>query len=224
MTDLATDVVFVGPSLTRAEAVELFDGRICPPICRGDLDSLLQQDRPPRRIGIIDGAFLQDLAVTPKEVLRAIDAGVTLYGASSMGALRAAECGPYGMIGVGRIFQLYAAGIVEADDEVAITMDPGTFTPTSEPMINIRLAIAKAIVEQHISPALGLAVIATAARLYFPDRRWNQVIADLRMQGRWPSADFDALDLWVRGPCRLDQKADDARLLLQTMKQAADDG
>ena len=46
-------------------------------------------------------------------------AGTQVFGAASMGALRAAELAPFGMIGVGAIFAAYRDGRLTGDDEVA---------------------------------------------------------------------------------------------------------
>ena len=54
-----------------------------------------------------------------KKIMHLIDSGVTVIGAASMGALRAAELDAYGMLGVGRIYQMYASGEICGDDEVA---------------------------------------------------------------------------------------------------------
>ena len=78
-------VVFCGPSLSHADAAQVLDVEYLPPVGKGDLDQLLAQERPPDLIGIVDGRFFQSLAISPKEILRAIDAGVTVYGSSSMG-------------------------------------------------------------------------------------------------------------------------------------------
>ncbi|MEV6947708.1 TfuA-like protein [Streptomyces sp. NPDC051172] len=131
-------VVFLGPSLDRATAVRTLDAEYLPPVARGDIDALLARPQPPCLIGIVDGRFLGSLAVSPKEVLRAVDAGIAVYGSSSMGALRAAECGPFGVTGIGRIHDAYACGAVDADDEVALVYDPDTLHATSEPLINLR--------------------------------------------------------------------------------------
>ena len=62
-------VVFLGPSLpiSRAQAV-LPEATYLPPIRRGDLIAALH-DRP-AIVGIIDGQFLQSLAVSPLGDLR----------------------------------------------------------------------------------------------------------------------------------------------------------
>lgn len=61
-----------------------------------------------------------------QRVLRAIDAGVALFCGSSMGALRAVDCAPYGMIGIGQIYAEYASVRVDSDDEVAVAYDEDT--------------------------------------------------------------------------------------------------
>lgn len=49
-------------------------------------------------------------AVWHKELLYTLQEGVEVCGASSMGALRAAELESFGMLGVGVIFQAYRDG------------------------------------------------------------------------------------------------------------------
>jgi len=67
---------------------------------------------------IIDGVFHQEPAVPPREILDVLEDGAVIVGASSMGALRAAECWPAGMRGVGTIYRLYRRGALKSDDEV----------------------------------------------------------------------------------------------------------
>ena len=66
--------------------------------------------RRPAALLIIDGLFDQQLAVWHKEILWALAQGVRVYGAASMGALRAAELAAFGMVGVGAIFQAFSQG------------------------------------------------------------------------------------------------------------------
>jgi TfuA protein len=212
------DVVFVGPSISRAMVMSVFPGVVQPPIRRGQLDQLLRRADRPAAVGIVDGRFLQDLAVSPKEVLRALDSGVVVFGASSIGALRAVECAPYGAIGVGRIYSLFASGELEADDEVAITYDPGTLRATSEPLVNIRIAMDYAVSTGALSAAVASLVVATAKSLYFPDRSYRNIawlLAD-----RLPVAVLEAYGRFVHGPECPDQKRDDALAMLHAMTGA----
>src|SRR3989441_13297708 len=95
--------------------------------------------------------------------------GILLAGAASLGAMRAVELEKIGMIGIGRIFQLYKSGRVDADDEVAVTFVPeGDYTLQSEAMIDIRynlyLSQQKGITREKAKRALT----KVAKRTYFP--------------------------------------------------------
>ena len=132
-----------------------------------------------------------------------------------MGALRAAECAAFGMVGVGRIFELYDSGVIDADDEVALTYDPDTLTALSEPMINIRLAMAHAVRISAVGPSTADAAVTAAKRLYFPERSYYNVGRLLR--GAVSDDEHHSYLRYVNGPDRLDQKRQDALALLQTM-------
>ena len=73
--------------------------------------------------------------------MEALKDKVKIYGASSMGALRASELDRYGMIGIGKIYHLYRDGTLNSDDEVALSFESEGYTPLSEPLINIRETI-----------------------------------------------------------------------------------
>lgn len=104
---------------------------------RASVVSAVEQHHP-AAIGVIDGVFLQDLSVWHKELLYAMEKGVAVFGASSMGALRAAELAPFGMRGVGEVYRQYAEGRLNDDDEVAVvhaSSDAG-HRKITEPMVN----------------------------------------------------------------------------------------
>jgi hypothetical protein len=82
---------------------------------------------------LIDGTFYQTLSVWIKELLYTMASGVRVIGASSMGAMRAAELWRYGMIGIGEIFEAYKEGSIQDDAWVAMSYDPETFKPLTEP-------------------------------------------------------------------------------------------
>ena len=62
---------------------------------------------PPRDIGIIDGYFEATPTVWHKEILWAMTQGIHVYGAASIGALRAAELHDFGMVGIGRVYEAF---------------------------------------------------------------------------------------------------------------------
>ncbi|MDD1710474.1 MAG: TfuA-related McrA-glycine thioamidation protein [Methanoregulaceae archaeon] len=166
-------VVFLGPSLDLPSAGRVLDACYLPPAKRGDITDAV--DTGARIITLIDGVFFQDCSVGHREILRALREGVRVIGASSMGALRAAELAPLGMEGVGRIFRLYRDGILTSDDEVALVYDPETNSPLSLPLINIRCTIRAAQDAGVLSPGSGGLLVAIATSLYFPNRTWEAI-------------------------------------------------
>jgi hypothetical protein len=124
-------VVFAGPTISRADAVAELDCTYLAPARQGDVFRAVRDFRP-LAIGLIDGVFLDLPAVWHRELLWALAQGVHVFGAASMGALRAAELRPFGMRGVGRIYSAYETGLwpgfdepFEDDDEVAWWLEAG---------------------------------------------------------------------------------------------------
>ncbi len=111
-------VIFTGPTLSAADAKRVLDADYLPPAAEGDVYRVARQG--PQVIGIIDGYFERVPAVWHKEILWAMSQGIHVFGAASMGALRAAELEAFGMEGVGAIFEAFRDGALEDDDEVAV--------------------------------------------------------------------------------------------------------
>ncbi len=171
-------VVFLGPSLDRETARKLLDAEYRPPAARGDI--LRAAADGARIIGLIDGVFFQESAVAHREILEALNKGLKVIGASSMGALRAAELDTLGMEGVGEVYRLFKEGILNSDDEVALIFDPVYFIAVSEPLVNIRCTIGRAVGAGIISNAAGEKIIFHAKSLYFPERTYETVIGAAR--------------------------------------------
>jgi hypothetical protein len=213
-----TLVVFLGPSLPLADARRVLDRAVyLPPVRQGDLASAVGTYAP-TAVGIIDGEFGQSLSVWHKEVLFALSCGVHVFGASSMGALRAAETAEFGTVGVGRIYAQYADGTLTDDDEVALahgTADSG-YRPLSVPMVNIRAALAAAVAAGVLPPAIHDRVIDGCKALFFPDRSYAAV---LRLAGEAGASagEVAALRAFVRAHAP-DLKRDDALALLERLR------
>src|SRR4051812_35554943 len=167
-------VIYVGPSLAVQDARKVLEADYRPPIRRGDIDALMKS--PPKIIGIVDGKFFQSFAISPKEMLPALESGVTMLGSSSMGALRAVELHPFGMIGVGRIFEMFHKGELMADDEVAMVFDSDTGQAVSVPMVNIRVALESAVREAVISPESERTLLGIIQAVYFPERTYPMML------------------------------------------------
>ncbi|MFE2940118.1 TfuA-like protein [Streptomyces sp. NPDC059255] len=213
---MSTAVVFIGPSIETAAAAYELDAEFVPPVKRGDIAELLARDEPPKAIGIVDGKFLQSLCISPKEVLEAIDAGVTVFGSSSMGALRAAECSPFGMVGVGKIYEEYFTGRIDADDEVAVIYDEVNLNALSEPMINYRFAIESGLTAGAFADDTGERFLRIGKELYFPQRNTRTVLMLLR--GEVSSSEHARIERYFATSAP-DTKRSDALLLLARMRE-----
>ena len=210
-------MVFLGPSLPLASARRLLDATYLPPAAMGDVYRALARRPRPRRIAIIDGYFERMAAPWHKEILWALQRGVAMYGAASMGALRAAELEAFGMIGVGRIFAAYRSGRLTDDDEVAVLHGPAShgFAPASEAMVNVRAGLALARSTGVIGGRAHAALLDLAKAQFYRERSWDTVIAGGRSAGL-PRRQLDALAaLIARRPP--DAKAMDARMLLRRL-------
>jgi hypothetical protein len=164
--------VFLGPSMPIQEARSILpDAIFHPPAAQGDLLAAVDQDRA-QIVGLIDGTFHQNLSVWHSEVCYLLSRGITVYGASSMGALRAVETDRFGTIGVGCIYRWYRDGVVTGDDEVALRHGgaDSDFRPLSVPLVNIRASAARAVSEGHLDNVFADRLIDIARSLYYPER------------------------------------------------------
>lgn len=212
-------IVFAGPTISAAEIVTELNATVLPPVSQGDVYRCAL--RRPKIIGIIDGYFDRVPAVWHKEILWAMSEGIHVFGASSIGALRAAELAAFGMRGVGKIFEAFRGGHLEADDEVALTHAPAEFAykPFSEALVNIRATVNRAADQQIISGSARDDLIAAAKRLYYPERTYRRIIDDV--QGSVSQVECRRFTEWV-ALHRVDQKAEDARQMLREIRAFAD--
>ncbi|XNL77601.1 TfuA domain-containing protein [Actinomadura madurae] len=171
--------LFAGPTLP--DVRDLVDGnavRLLPPVAAGDLLGLPLAEGDV--VGVIDGYFHQRMAVRHKEIFAALAGGVRVLGASSIGALRAAEMDRYGMEGVGQIYADYRAGLVVGDDEVALLHGPAEagYPAFSQPLVNIRATLAAAVCEAVIEEDEGGRLIGVLAAMPY-QRRDYEVLGNL---------------------------------------------
>lgn len=213
-------VVFLGPSLPEAEARKILDADVeyLPPAKRGDLYRAAKDGA--EVICLIDGVFFQDCSVAHKEVLYALDSGVKVIGASSMGALRASELDVYGMEGVGEIYEAYKRGELESDDEVALIFDPYSFEPLSEPLVNIRHNLKIALEKGVLNEEGRLVLLQEAMALYFPERTYEKIIKACK--GRVDEEMLDHFKSFIDIQ-RCDLKKDDAIRAIRRAGELADE-
>lgn len=166
---MSLTIVFTGPSLSINEAKEIFP-HACyhEPVQCGDIIKAIRLGA--KKIVIIDGYFEQRGAVWHKEILFALSQGVTVYGASSMGALRASELDVFGMIGYGKIYELYRDGETLDDDEVALVHSDDQFDSIVTPMVNVRATLEHAIQSKRIEQSQAVAIIEELKSLPYFNR------------------------------------------------------
>lgn len=209
-------VVFAGPSISAAEIEATVDAHCLPPAAQGDVYRAALQR--PVVIALIDGVFEQLPAVWHKEILWAMTQGIHVYGASSMGALRAAELAPFGMEGVGSIYEAYRDGRLVDDDEVALAHGPAetAYAAFSEPLVNIRTTLQTAASDGIISTATLHELLRIGKQLFYPERSYARIL-ERGASRSLPEAELQALSAWLPGR-QVDQKHDDALSLLRVLR------
>lgn len=209
-------VVYTGTSISHRDAGRILDADFRPPVKRSDVKKLISSS--PDLIGIIDGVFFDRAAVAHREILEALENGIAVIGGSSMGALRASELDSYGMIGVGRVYEMYRDGILESDDEVAVTFDPETLQALSIPLVNVRMTLLALedlgiVTEEQVS-----AVIDAARNLFYPDRSYRNIVNACVRKGIIKETEKEEL-LDSLGCHEVDVKREDAILVLERIKE-----
>jgi TfuA protein len=159
-------IAFVGPSLPKVNTQRTRQCHFAPPIRRGNLDDVDEYDV----VVIIDGEFGQNLSVSPKEILKILEAKKTVVGAASMGALRASELDLYGMIGIGWIYDRFVRAAVRCDDDVALTYSPQDFTPLTVPMVNIEYWMTLTAIRATVSAQERQQILKMARSVFFAER------------------------------------------------------
>ena len=170
-------VVFVGPTVPLDEARAALDALYLPPAAQGAIVRCVLEHEP-AAILLIDGVFQGEPTVRHKEILWALSHGVAVYGAASMGALRAAELHPAGMTGVGLIYRWYRRFPLAADDAVAVLHGPAEIgaPALTVSLIDLRFTLRAAERAGLLAPALRQRLERAAIGLNFRDRTFEHVV------------------------------------------------
>lgn len=168
-------IVYTGLSLSFEESRKILDAEYCPPIKRGDIITMIDNDNLPDIIGIIDGQFQTVPAISHKEIIMAMNKGTTVVGGSSMGALRASELDSLGMIGIGYVYNQYKTGKIKSDDDVAVILDPDTYEPLSEAYVNIEYKLNGAADKGIITEEEKNDLLKITRNIYYPHRTYPRI-------------------------------------------------
>ncbi len=212
-------IVFAGTSISHEDAKKILDVTYSRPVYRCDIQKAVQKGY--NVIGIIDGIFFDKTAVAHREIIKALKSEVIVVGGCSMGALRASELDTYGMIGVGKIYEWYRDGVIEADDEVAVATNPDTFEPVSNPMVNIRETLNAACDDGIIGGDTCDLLMGIAKKTHYTERTYfGMVKQGVKDKVLSP----DAGDVLI-GYCKeheVDVKRNDAIAVLEKIKEILD--
>ncbi|TVV75376.1 TfuA-like protein [Sphingomonas solaris] len=176
-------ILFAGPSLWGTPLPPAIDLR--PPARCGDI--LRAAAARPSAIGLVDGVFEQGPSVWHKEILAVLAAGIPVWGAASLGALRAAEVA--GMTGIGEIYAGYRDGRLTRDDAVMVSHAPAAL---GHRPLTLALVDAEAALDACAMAAADrtlLRRIATA--MNFRDRTWPAIAAAFHARTGRPSPAWD---------------------------------
>lgn len=215
-------VVFMGPTLSVADARPVLDAEYRPPAEQGDVYRVVEREDP-FAIGIVDGYFERVPSVWHKELLYAMSEGVHCYGAASMGALRAAELEAFGMVGVGWVFEQFSSGRMKDDDEVTIVHDPESHGRRyrTEAMVNIRATLERAADRGVIGEEVASRLTVEAKELFYRNRSYDRVLEQGRRAGV-PDSEIRRLEDWLPAGA-VDVKREDALEMLRALARLRDE-
>jgi hypothetical protein len=166
-------ILFVGPTGFDVDPALLDPSTVAvrPPARRGSVDAVVAAEPEPGTIAIADGTFHSYPSVGHAEIRTALRRGWTVWGLSSMGAIRAAEMHTLGMRGYGRVFERYAADPDFTDDEVAMLhVASAPYRPVSEPLIHQRELLADMVKRDALAAADAEKVLHALKHRWYGDR------------------------------------------------------
>ena len=212
---MAKPIIYLGPSLSHEKARSILpEADYRGPAKKGDLLKLAS-DPDVKLVGLVDGVFLQDYPPTPIEVYQlARKQGVVIAGAASLGALRAVELEKFGMVGIGKIFELFKKGRLCADDEVAVTFSPdGDYRLQSEAMVDIRFNLFLAKKKGIIGTKSKRIIARVAKEIYFPQRNYPDIIEETKRRYGSLDGDLDSFQHYISSSRRSLKEMDAIRLV-----------
>ena len=174
----ASWVAFVGPTLSLREARK-FGCEVRGPARQGDVWRALVSR--PKALVLIDGVFESQPSVWHHELRAALASGVAVFGASSMGALRAAELWREGMVGIGQIFRSYRDGVRIDDADVALLHADAEhgFKPLTLPQVNVDHALTLARAQKVLSGQQARQVATASIAIHYQQRAWPGLVRTL---------------------------------------------
>lgn len=213
--------VYAGLSARKPDVLSILPyAHYAPPVRRGDILADIKDGV--NTILILDGLFHQALSVSPSEIMDALRRGIRVFGASSMGALRAAELGTYGMIGVGDIFEYIQNEYAFRDDFLGQVFVDGfpqvqdASVTYVEFEINLRLMLR----QRRVSRTTCNYLCALYARLHYAERNLDTLTARIKSERHNPDLAISAATCALREMAR--PKHRDAKRAMRVVLRYSD--
>lgn len=183
--------VFLGPTLAPDTAHEIaghvgIELEVHPPARCGDLVRLLDSESLPRNslaslVLLVDGVYERVPALWHKEIIAVLAAGGRVIGCSSMGALRAVECAPWGAQPTGLIAEEYSNGVRTSDADVAVAhagQEDG-YRALSVPLVDVDAASDLARERGILDSQQAADLRAKARAMFYARRTWPRMLDTL---------------------------------------------
>ncbi len=172
-------LIFAGQSISTLRGIsdKFKNFAFLPPLKHADLISSVEYYKPDI-IGIIDDYCGQSESVWHNEIIYILEKGIKIFGASGVGAIRAAELERFGMVGIGEIFKFYKSLMTSSDEEIVSLFDEkNNYQRITEPLINIRFTLEKLKNKMEIPED----VFYIIKDIYWKERSKDKIISKLKL-------------------------------------------
>jgi hypothetical protein len=190
--------LFVGPSAPASPRWARRGIRIQPPARRGDIERLVASCEP-GVVVICDGVFQSEPAVSHAELCAALDAGWSVWGVSSIGAIRAFELRTEGMRGFGYVHAQFERFADFTDDEMCLLHVPQPpYVPISEALVNLRFALERNKAALKISDESQRRLLSALRDLWFGERTEERIRHLMLESAGFEPSSAERLLAWLR--------------------------
>lgn len=212
-------LVFAGGSISRRDVPPDEDLVWAGPAEQGDMVAAVLEGF--ENILVIDGYFYTKFPCTTLEVMLALENGVNVFGASSIGALRAVELDAWGMVGMGRVYEYLKKQEIKPYHVVAQTYDEAD-RPLTTPLIQIVYFLVCASSDGIVTREEHESLRNAADEIHFTFLSFESFFRSAGSSGAVPPQKVTALrDYYAsKGVAHFDIKKQDALKLLESFRSA----
>ena len=203
-------LVFAGPSVDRKfkSAVLNLGGEIYPAAEYG-FSRRIDANRGDKVL-LIDGLVSMKPGPTHLDILGLLNKGVSVWGASSVGAARGVELKNEGMIPVGAIARLIGTLDLFDDAELCLAYSPEREIGITVPLINFRYSLGRLVLSGTVDRVDAFGALQVVKQIHFLERSVNSIGAALLSEKfertmidaitnelLWPIYDIKKMDAYV---------------------------